>query len=193
MDFGYSADPTAIIDCALHENDLYLDELCYRARMLASDIITELKKQKERRVISESADPRLIQEIANAGINIYPVDKYQGSVMAGIMKMLEMNIKVTKRSFNLLNEFRNYTYDKDKDGNFINQPIDAYNHGCFAGSTLIETKNGLVRIDELQTNDLVCTSYGYRKVKNIFNNGCKKRLYTRISFCNFAISFCTSS
>jgi len=129
MDFGYSTDPTAIIDCAVHENDLYLDELCYRTHMLTGDIIAELKKQKDKRVISESADPRLIQEIANAGIIIYPVEKYQGSVMAGIMKMLEMNIKVTKRSYNLLTEFRNYTYDKDKDGNFINQPIDAYNHG----------------------------------------------------------------
>ena len=129
MDLGYSHDPTAIIDCALEDNDLYLDELCYRTKMLTGDIITELKKQKDRRVISESADPRLIQEIANAGIWIYPVEKFQGSVLAGITKMLELNIKVTKRSYNLLNEFRNYTWDKDKNDNYINQPIDAFNHG----------------------------------------------------------------
>ena len=46
--------------------------------------------------------------------------------------MLELNIKVTKRSYNLLEELRNYTWDKDKDENFINEPIDAWNHGIDA-------------------------------------------------------------
>jgi len=131
MDFGYSCDPTAIIDCGLEDNDLYLDELCYRTRMLAGDIINELKPHRCK-VISESADPRLIQEIANAGILIYPVDKFQGSVVAGITKMLELNVKVTKRSYNLLNEFRNYTWDRDKDGRFINEPIGDFDHGIDA-------------------------------------------------------------
>lgn len=131
MDFGYTNDPTAIIDCAIFENDLYLDELCYKTRMLTGEIITELKK-KHTKVISESADPRLIQEIANAGVSIYPVDKFQGSINAGINAMLEYNIKVTRRSINLLFEFKNYTWDRDKDGNFINIPIDKYNHGIDA-------------------------------------------------------------
>ncbi|GHT02067.1 PBSX family phage terminase large subunit [Bacteroidia bacterium] len=131
MDFGYTQDPTAIIDCAIFENDLYLDEICYKTRMLTGDIVSELKA-KPQKVISESADPRLIQEISNAGVLIYPVEKFQGSILAGINKMLEMNIKVTKRSYNLLNEFRNYTWDKDKDGNYINQPIDKFNHGIDA-------------------------------------------------------------
>jgi len=129
MDFGYSLDPTAIVECAILDNDLYLDELCYKTHMLTSDIIKELKKHGNFKVISESADPRMIQEIHNAGINIYPVDKYAGSIKAGIDKMLEMNIKVTKRSYNLLDEFGNYTWAKDKDGNFINEPIDDFNHG----------------------------------------------------------------
>lgn len=131
MDFGYSNDPTAIIDCGLNVNDLYLDELCYNTHMLSSDIINVLKPLQSK-IISESADPRLIQEIANAGVLIYPVEKFQGSILAGIDKMLEFNIKVTKRSYNLLEEFRNYTWDKDKDGHFINQPIDRYNHGIDA-------------------------------------------------------------
>ncbi len=48
--------------------------------------------------------------------------------------MLELNIKVTKRSYKLLEEFRNYNYtwDKDKDENFINEPIDTWNHGIDA-------------------------------------------------------------
>lgn len=131
IDFGYTNDPTAIIDCAIMDNDLYLDELCYQTHMLTSDIIKVLKT-RSMKVMAESADPRLIQEISNAGILIYPVDKFQGSIVAGISKMLEYNIKVTKRSYNILHEFRNYTWDKDKDGNYINVPIDKFNHGIDA-------------------------------------------------------------
>lgn len=131
QDFGYSLDPTAIIECGLVDTDLYLDEICYKTHMLTKDIIQVLKPYKMK-VISESADPRLIQEIDNSGISIYPVEKFQGSVKAGIDKMLELNIKVTRHSYNLLEEFRNYTWDKDKDGRFINEPIDKYNHGIDA-------------------------------------------------------------
>lgn len=127
LDFGFSNDPSAGVMCAIHDKDLYLDELFYRTRMLSSDISDELKPYKLK-VISESADPRLIQEIANSGVLIYPVEKFQGSILAGISKMLEYNIKITKRSYNILNEFRNYTWDKDKDGRYINKPIDKFNH-----------------------------------------------------------------
>lgn len=127
VDYGYTNDPTGIVDCGFTDNDLYLDEVCYKTRMLTKDIIDVLRPHNKK-TISESADPRLIQEIANSGVLIYPVDKFPGSVNAGIDKMLELNIKVTKRSVNLLWEFRNYTWDKDKDGNFINTPIDKNNH-----------------------------------------------------------------
>jgi len=130
MDFGYSSDPTAICEVAIQDNDLYINELCYKTKMLASDIISELKQKNtlNLKVISESADPRLIQEIHNAGISIYPVEKYAGSIEAGINKMLEYNIKITKKSYNAFDEFQNYTWDRDKDGNFINRPVDMFNH-----------------------------------------------------------------
>jgi phage terminase large subunit len=35
---------------------------------------------------------------------------------------------VTKDSIDLIKELRNYTWDKDKDGNPLNQPIDKWNH-----------------------------------------------------------------
>jgi phage terminase large subunit len=131
LDFGFSKDPTAIVDCALIGNDLYLDEICYRTKMLTDEIISELKR-KPQKTICDSEDPRLIQEIANAGILAYPASKGPDSVLAGIQKMRDLNIKVTRRSINLLYEFRNYTWDKDKDGNYISKPIDNYNHGIDA-------------------------------------------------------------
>ena len=35
---------------------------------------------------------------------------------------------VTKDSLNLIEELRNYTWAKDRDGNLLNQPIDKFNH-----------------------------------------------------------------
>ncbi|MCL3851423.1 phage terminase large subunit [Parabacteroides sp. GYB001] len=127
LDFGYSSDPTAIVKCGILENRLYLDEQCYRTHMLTSEIIKELKKLGLF-VYADSADPRLIQEIANAGIIIFPADKYKGSVMGGLFKMMEYKLCVTRRSVNYIRELKNYVYEQNKDGKFINQPIDAYNH-----------------------------------------------------------------
>lgn len=129
LDFGYTQDPTAAIEVAVEDNKIYVDEIFYRTQMLTSDIIRELKPKRELKVISESADPRLVDEIRLAGINIHPVEKYGGSVMAGINKMLEYEIYITSRSYNLRKEFKNYTYEQDKDGNWLNSPIDAFNHG----------------------------------------------------------------
>ena len=127
LDFGYSSDPTAIVKCGILDGGLYLDEQCYRTHMLTSEIIKELKKLGLF-VYADSADPRLIQEIANAGIIIFPADKYKGSVMGGLFKMMEYKLCVTKRSVNYIRELKNYVYEQNKDGKFINQPIDAYNH-----------------------------------------------------------------
>ena len=127
LDFGYSSDPTAIVKCGILDDRLYLDEQCYRTHMLTSEIIKELKKLGLF-VYADSADPRLIQEIANAGIIIFPADKYKGSVMGGLFKMMEYKLCVTKRSVNYIRELKNYVYEQNKDGKFINQPIDAYNH-----------------------------------------------------------------
>lgn len=131
-DFGYTHDPTAIVDVGLLDNRLYVDEICYKTRMLTGDIISEFKNVPPRKVISESADPRLIQEIYNAGVNIYPVEKFKGSIMAGIQKMQEYEICVTKRSTNVIKEFNNYTYLQDKTGKWLNEPIDKFNHAIDA-------------------------------------------------------------
>lgn len=131
IDFGYSKDVTAIVKCGIVDNSLYVEELCYKTNMLSSDIIKELRKY-DLFVYSDSADPRLIDEIGLGGVIIYPTQKGAGSIVAGIDKMNDMELFVTKNSYNLQKELRNYVWDKDKDGNYINAPIDAYNHAIDA-------------------------------------------------------------
>ena len=135
MDFGFTNDPTAIVEVGIVESEkrIYIDEIMYRTQMLTTDIIRVLKSEADRKkVISESADPRLIQEIYRAGVNIHPVKKFQGSIDAGITKMQEYTIFITQRSVNVTKEFKNYVYNKDKEGKITNTPVDAFNHAIDA-------------------------------------------------------------
>lgn len=145
QDFGFTNDPSAAVRCGIIDNRLYVDELFYETDMLSSAIANRLKPFSMK-VFADSQDPRLIQEIKNRGVNIYPVDKFPGSIKAGIDKIKDMELFVTERSYNLITELRKYVWDKDKDGNYINEPVDEYNHlmdairyyvlGCLLGRIL---------------------------------------------------------
>ncbi len=131
LDFGFTHDPTAAVRCGVIDNRLYLDELDYRTGLLSSDIVKILRPWGLK-TIADSADPRTIQEIHNGGVRIYAVSKYAGSIVAGIDKMKEYEIYITKHSYNLQREMRKYVWAKDKDGNYINEPEDHDNHGVDA-------------------------------------------------------------
>lgn len=145
QDFGFTNDPSAAVSCGIIDNRLYVDELFYETDMLSSAIANRLKPFSMK-VFADSQDPRLIQEIKNRGVNIYPVDKFPGSIKAGIDKIKDMEFFVTERSYNIITELRKYVWDKDKDGNYINEPVDEYNHlmdairyyvlGCLLGRIL---------------------------------------------------------
>lgn len=126
-DWGYTNDPSTGIRCGIVDNRLYVDELFYETGMLTNAIANKLKPWSLK-VYGDSADPRLIQEIKNRGVNIYPVDKFPGSIKAGIDKIHEMELFVTERSYHIIEELRKYVWDKDKDGHYINEPVDEWNH-----------------------------------------------------------------
>jgi phage terminase large subunit len=128
LDFGYTNDPTACAEVAFLNNDIYIDEKFYNTHMMTGDIIRELKKLPARKIICECADPRLVDEIAAAGLLIFAVQKYAGSVEAGISYMQEHRLNITENSPNAKKELDNYTYMQDKNGKWLNIPVDDYNH-----------------------------------------------------------------
>ena len=133
IDLGYTNDPTAIVMVCVYGNDMYIDEVCYQTKMLSDDIIKACKDVRDApEFICESADPRLIDEIYNAGVDIKAVQKFPGSIKAGIMKMQQYRIHITSRSTNIRKEFNNYTWRQDKEGKWLNEPIDCYNHAIDA-------------------------------------------------------------
>ena len=145
QDFGYTTDVSAAVKCGIVDNALYVDELCYQSGMLTNALADKVRPYGLK-VFAESADPRLVDEIKLRGVNIYGVDKSGPSIKAGIDKILSMDLYVTERSYNLMKELRTYVWDKDKDGNYINEPVDKDNHlmdairyyvlGCLLGKIL---------------------------------------------------------
>lgn len=132
IDYGYTNDETAIIEVGIEGENIYLNEIKYDTRLFSTDIIRILLPYRKYEVVSESADPRLIDEIRAGGINIQPVKKFPGSIIAGVQKLQTMNIHVTKSSLNVIKELRNYCYKKDANGQYTNEVVDAFNHALDA-------------------------------------------------------------
>lgn len=137
LDFGYTNDPSAGVMCGVDGNDLYMDELFYAPRMGYEDLADALQPYGLH-VIADSSEPREIDEIAQISrakgqpVNIFAVKKGSGSILAGIQKMQEMTLKVTRRSVNLIEELQNYVWDTDRYGRQENKPVDRYNHAIDA-------------------------------------------------------------
>jgi phage terminase large subunit len=133
LDFGYTNDPTALVKVIAKGDDLFVDEMVYRTGLTNNDIARLLKQVNvEHEIYADSSEPKSIEEIYQRGFNIKPSIKGQGSVNAGIDKLMSYNLKITKRSVNLIKELRNYAWVTDKNGEPTNKPIDAFNHAIDA-------------------------------------------------------------
>lgn len=133
LDFGFTNDPTAIVDVYLHDGKLWLDERCYRTNMTNDEIAKELRGL-EGWTIAESAEPKSIREIYNYGVrHIEPCEKGSDSIRTGIQIMKRYHMMVTSRSLNLIHELRNYRWKENKlTGETLNEPIDKFNHAIDA-------------------------------------------------------------
>lgn len=132
LDFGYSIDPTTLVDVYYFNGGYILDEQLYQTGMSnkkIADFILDLD-HPETLVIADSAEPKSIDEIYSYGVNIRAANKGRDSVRQGIQFMQDLPISVTKRSINLIKEYRNYTWATDRLGKIItpNIPEDAFNH-----------------------------------------------------------------
>jgi phage terminase large subunit len=130
MDFGYTNDPTAIIEVYKYNNKRILNEICYRTGLVNQDIARMLPNGVI--IYADSAEPKSIEEIRRTGKNIKGVTKGKDSIMFGISTMQSQEYLVTKQSTNIINELRYYCWDTDKNGKKLNRPIDMWNHSIDA-------------------------------------------------------------
>ncbi len=131
LDFGYSNDPTAIIEVYKWNDKRILNEICYSKGLSNSQIAKHINTKSP--CYCDSAEPKSISDLNSYGVNAQAVTKGQDSIKFGIQIIQENNYLVTSKSTNLINELQKYTWDKDKKtGNKLNKPIDNWNHAIDA-------------------------------------------------------------
>lgn len=135
LDFGYSNDPTAIVDVYYYDGGYIWDETCFQKGLSNKQIADLLKNlyQPQTLVIADSAEPKSIDELKSYGLNVLGAEKGPDSVRNGIQLVQDQRISVTKRSVNIIKEYRNYLWMTDKDGHVMNVPEDIWNHTMDAG------------------------------------------------------------
>lgn len=136
LDFGYSVDPTAIVAVYYLNGGYILDEITYRKGLLNKPIADTLNALPYGLVVADSAEPKSIDEIKSYGVNIIPADKTSTKskpyLKTSISFVQQQKISVTKRSVNLLREYRSYLWKTDKDGRSINEPEGGLDHALDA-------------------------------------------------------------
>lgn len=135
IDFGFSNDPTSIVDVRLSEGSLWIKELLYSKgydNMMISDCLKDANITRNTLIVADSAEPKSISEIRNQGWLIEPASKGRDSILAGISILNRYPKRITQDSANIINEFRNYRWNTDLAGNPTNIPCDKFNHAIDA-------------------------------------------------------------
>lgn len=150
LDFGYTNDPSAIIDVYKWNASYILDEVVYERglsnfklanRIRQSQGLEPARYQDDRITfigktqhvtVGDSSEPKSIDDIADCGVSIIGAAKGKDSVNNGIQRMQELEIYYTEQSFNIEEEQLNYIWRVDKEDKSLNVPIDAYNHAMDA-------------------------------------------------------------
>jgi phage terminase large subunit len=129
VDFGYSNDPSSIGSVYEYNGGYILDELAHR-KLMTNEQIADVLLQDEENVltIADSAEPKSIDHIASMGVQIIGSKKGPDSVRNGIQVVQAQRISVTKRSTNIIREYRNYLWKTDKDGRILNEPEHEFSH-----------------------------------------------------------------
>ncbi|KKR45481.1 MAG: PBSX family phage terminase, large subunit [Parcubacteria group bacterium GW2011_GWB1_40_14] len=114
LDFGYDPDPAAIINVYYLDGGYILDEVLYGTRLDNRMLATTLKNLPPALTVADSAEPKSIDEIKSFGVNIIGTPKGADSVRYGVKTLQAQRISVTKRSLNLIREYRNFFQAVDK-------------------------------------------------------------------------------
>jgi phage terminase large subunit len=141
MDFGFTNDPSTLIDVYIQSGELWLDERLYEYGLTnvpiegvevqprnISGILYELGFTGGNHIVADSAEPKSIYELQMAGWAVIPAKKGPDSVRTGIDVLKRYKMHITRRSANLKKELSSYKWKVDRNGKTLNEPVDFNNH-----------------------------------------------------------------
>ena len=135
LDFGFTNDPSALEHVVEAHGDLWVDEEIYSTG-LTNPMIAERAKGEgitsQQVIIADCAEPKSIAELKALGLWVSASPKGADSIISGLDILKRYRLHITRRSRGILANVRSYKWDKDRDGNMMNKPEDANNHGIDA-------------------------------------------------------------
>ena len=143
MDFGFSNDPSTLIEVRMQDGELWVKELIYDTAMTNTDIsnrMETLNVSKGSLIVADSSEPKSIEELRRMRWTVDGVKKGSDSIMFGINLLKGYKINVHSSSKNLIKELEQYKWKVDRSGKSLNVPIDNYNHAIDALRYLIMHK-----------------------------------------------------
>lgn len=131
LDFGFTNDPSALVEIKIHNDNVWLRELLYETGLdnhMLADRFESLGIDRDSEIFADCAEPKSIFEIKKENWNIKPAVKGADSIRAGIDLLKSKKVYYTEESLNLAEETHEYKWKLNKDKEPTNQPIDDYNH-----------------------------------------------------------------
>lgn len=128
LDFGFTNDPTAVVEVYEQNGELWIRELMYETGQTNQDIASRFKGY-DKYIICDSAEPKSIEELRRSGLKVEPATKGKDSINISIDILRSKRLNITRDSIYLRKELGAYKYKVDKlTGKSLNEPIDSFNH-----------------------------------------------------------------
>lgn len=131
IDWGYDPDPTVALRVIIEGDDVYVHEVLRETKLLSKDIADKLRPYRGLIKYCD-IDKRLVAELDMAGIPLLNKTIKNGeSILTGIRLLNMRKIHITASSTDLIKEFKNYVYKKDRGGTYMTDenPVDKFSHG----------------------------------------------------------------
>lgn len=145
LDFGFAADPAALVVSHYDRmrKTIYIYDELYELG-LTNDLLAAAIKPRVGGdcVTCDSAEPKSIAELQRYGVTAAPAIKGKDSVLFGVQWLQQQQIVIDIHCVNAINEYRQYHWREDKNGNVIREPVDKHNHLIDATRYAYESESG---------------------------------------------------
>jgi len=135
LDFGYTIDPTALVEVRKNEGELFVNTLIYERGLTNQDISIKMKELGVnifKPIIADSAEPKSIEELYRDGWrNIAGAKKGRDSIRNGIDILKRYNVNYLAGDI-ISKEIMTYKFRQDKNGGLQEEPVDFNNHSLDA-------------------------------------------------------------
>lgn len=143
VDFGFSNDPTAVVDVYENENkEIFVETMIYEKGLLTPELIEKMKRLPETLAVCDNARPEIIAEMKRSGIRAIGCDKTAGEKMNGKRYNIELVqrriVHYLKSDQDLEREYLSYAWRKKRStGEYLDEPEDGNDHDLDALSYAI--------------------------------------------------------